>query len=225
MKKFLSIFIIASLLIFSCSKKTYYFKKDINRPIETAEAKGQIILYGNGIHEIVFYHIKKDKDKAFVVIRSQYGPVISKIYKVKDSIWIVLPFKKVVYFQKNSNILMVPGLLSENIPVGAIFDLLIGNFSFSSSILNPHKDTDLLQSFSNMNYVFYEGRLIQISYKYMDVIYSFNISYIGSKLKINLKKNSKLYATLLIEDRTIYNHFHEDTFILKIPKDYQIVEL
>jgi len=222
------IILISLLTIFSCGSSNQnqrIIKKSIVHPVKSAEAKGMIILYQKGNNNIFSYKIKKDKKKAILTLKTQFGFKAATVYMKNDSIWVVIPFEKVVYFQEKSNILLIPTIKTNNIPIGMLMDYLVGNFSFKYSTIYNDSDFDLIKSLREIKYGYINGDLAGVEYQYGQTVMNTSIRHIGNKVKLNLKKNNNLLMSIKIDNIILQDDMPDSIFSPKIPKNYQLINL
>ena len=220
--------ILALMTIFSCGssksqKKT--IDKSVQRPINSAKSKGMIILYQDGSNDILKYKLIKDKKNAILTLETQFGFNAAKLYMKGDSVWVIIPSEKVVYFQDKSNILLIPTIKTDDVPVGMLMDYLIGNFSFKYSIITDESDLDLIQALKEIRYGYLDGDLAKVEYEFGKTVMNTSISHIGNRIKLNLKRNENLVMTINIENIVLQADMDKSIFIPKIPKNYQFVTL
>ncbi len=223
--RYLSLLLIFFTII-SCSSSSP--KKTVNkspkRPINAAKSKGMIVMYQEGNNSVLNFKLKKDRTNAILTL-TKFGFTAAELYMKGDSVWVIIPSEKVVYFQDKSNILLVPNLKTDDVPIGMLLDYLVANFSFKYSIVYNEADLDLIESIRNVNYGFIDGDLAAVEYNYGQSIMSTSITHIGDKIKLNLKRNRNLLMSISIENIVLQADMDPKIFVPTIPEGYQLVKL
>lgn len=225
----LYILLLAIITIFSCGSSTQepvkIVDKSVSRPVRTLKSKGNIIMYQNGRHDILSFKLRKDEGNSILKITTQFGFEAATVYVKSDSVWVFIPSEKVVYFQDKSNVLLVPTLKTDDIPIGMIMDYLAANFSFKYSRIHDGSDLELMQSIKEIKYGYLDGDLAKVEYIFGKSKMNTSISHVGSNVKLNIKRNQNLLMTVNIDKLVLQADMPDSIFLPKIPKKYQYIIL
>ncbi len=221
------ILLLTFIALFSCSKKDVkpISDKSVARPVKTLKSKGKIILYQDGRHEILSFNLIKDEENSILSIKTRFNFDAVKVYVKSDSVWVFIPHEKVAYFQDKSNVLLIPMLQANDIPIGMLMDYLAANFSFKYSIIYDQSDLDLIESLRKIKYGYINGELARVEYDYGKSVMNTAISNVGQNIKLNLKRNDNLFMTVNIENIVLQAQMPDSIFVPKIPSNYQFVKL